>query len=368
MLEKIILKGIDNPRYPLIQGGMGAGISLMRLASAVSNEDAMGTISSVALDKFTSARVGKELNQVEAVAREIEDTKKASNFAAINIMVKLEGSYKNSIEGAVRGGANMILSGAGLPVDLPRLVEEYAGTKDHKISLVPIVSSARALKVLLNYWIKRNGYLPDAIVLEGPKAGGHLGFSYKEIRESGSNFLKDYDLFDVLLDPVLEITRERNIPVFVAGGIRTKEDILYAKKRGAAGVQIATPFIATYESGASDSFKQAIIDSNNEDVLTGSEEWGSPALFPFRYLKSSPLAEKKNGRFFCICSALLSSTDMSFPQKKGDCPELYVKPLKCDCPAKGNVLYDGVYTSGTEINSITRIRHAAEIIRELVEE
>ena len=366
MLEKIFFPWMDRPRFPIVQGGMGAGISLLPLASAVADADAICTLSSVALDQFTSARVGEKLNQVEAVVREVSDTKKAGGFAAINVMVKLVGSYRQSIEGAVKGGANMIVSGAGLPTNLPELVEQFAGTKNHNIALVPIVSSADVLDILINrYWMKQ-GHLPDAVVLEGPKAGGHIGFSYKTIKRSGANFLNDYDLFDVLLDPVLEVASRYSIPVFVAGGIRTHENIEYALRRGAAGVQIGSPFVATPESGASDHFKQVLIDSHNEDVLLGDETWGSPALYPFRYLRGSPLFSKKLGKYFCICSALFSSTTTAIPQKEGVCPEEYVKPLKGNCPARGNVLYNGLYTSGTEINTITRIRPAADIIRELV--
>jgi nitronate monooxygenase len=166
---------------------------------------------------------------------------------------------------------------------------------------------------------------------------------------------------------VLELAHMHgNIPVFVAGGIRTHDDILYALSRGAAGVQIGTPFVVTYESGASDHFKQTLINSKNEDVMLGDQSWGSPAGYPFRYLRGSPLVyEKSEGNYFCICSGLFSSTNTEIAMKEGDCPERYVRPLCGACLAQGNVIYKGLYTSGTEINTITRIRHAADIIKEL---
>jgi nitronate monooxygenase len=370
-LEKILLQCMDRPRYPIIQGGMGAGISLYPLASECSKHDIMGTLSSVALDQYTSARVGERLNLVDAVCREIIDTKDVGGFAAINIMVKLIGTYKDSIEGAVKGGANMIISGAGLPAYLPNIVKEFAnkhmGTEKHNIALVPIVSSAEALIVLLErYWLKQE-YIPDAIVLEGPKAGGHLGFSYKAVKAAGKDFLAAYDLFDVLLDPVLEIAQKYNIPVFVAGGIRTRAEIDYAISRGATGVQIATPFVPTYESGASEEFKQMILRSSNAEVMLSDENWGSPALYPFRYLKGSPLAQKKKGKSFCICAALVSSTDPAMQAKEGPCPEHYVLPSNGKCPAFGNVLYEGLYTSGTEIDSLIEMRSAADVIHDLVQ-
>jgi len=376
LLEKIFYEEwMDKPRFPVIQGGMGGGISLEELASAVNYAGAMGVVSSVALDQFTSARVGEKLNQMEAAAREVADTKKACGFAAINIMVKLVRDYEASVEGAVKGGANMIISGAGLPIELPTLVEKFAGTKDHHIALVPIVSSARALRIIIErYWMNAN-HLPDAVVLAGPKCGGHLGFSYREIEASGENFLKDYDLFDVLLTPVLKLvkkyeTKEHKIPVFVAGGIRTHEDVIHAIKQGATGVQVGTPFAASYESGACNDFKNTIIRSSNADVMLGSREWGSPTGYPFRYLRGSPLAQlgkNAENNYFCICSALLSSTKTDIPSRNGDCPWGYVKPLDKLCPANGkeNVIPNRLYTSGTEIDGIKEIRHAADIVNEL---
>jgi len=370
MLKKIYFDWMDTQRYPIIQGGMGAGISLFPLASAVSKAGAMGTISSVALDQFTSIRTGLILNQMQACEREIFDTIKASGFAAINIMVKLARDYAASVEGAVKGGVNMIISGAGLPTDLPRLVAQYAETKEHKIALVPIVSSASILEILINRSWGPFGHLPDAVILEGPKAGGHLGFRYKDIIKSKGNFLKDYDLFNVLLDPVLAITQKYNIPLFVAGGIRTKEDVKSAISRGCCGVQIGTPFVPTPESGASDCFKQMILEGCDGDVLISDESWGSPAGYPFRYLNNSPLAKKDrsaNDKYFCICTGLLASTNADIKFKKGSCPEGYVISKDGSCSAIGNVAYEGFYTSGIPIDGITEIRSVEEIIGELVE-
>ena len=153
ILEKNFrLKGISG-RYPIIQGGMGIGVSLYSLASAVGREGCIGTISSVALDQLVRKRLlesgeqvkdvkNRSMDFIEATAREVYDTKKDCGVVAINIMVALPNYYEQSVEGAVEGGANMIISGAGLPLNLPSLVEKYAG-EDHDINLVPIVSSAR---------------------------------------------------------------------------------------------------------------------------------------------------------------------------------------------------------------------------------
>ena len=357
---------MDRPRYPIIQGGMGIGISLVDLSSAVGLADAMGTNSSAGLDQLTSTRVGVQLNQCDAVARETSDTKKACGYAGINIMVKLESSYEASVEGAVKGGANMIISGAGFPLALPGLVAKFAGTKEHNIALVPIVSSDKTLQIITEHWLEGGFAPPSAVVIAGPKSAGHLGFNYRKIAQAGENFLKEYDLFDVLLPQVREYASKFNIPCFVSGGIRTRADIDRALSLGATGVHIGTPFVATFESGASDDFKQKLIASNNKDVLIGSPEWGSPAGYPFRYLRDSPLAQDKHGKHFCICCALGNSIKEPLSVKPGDCPERYVKPLKGNCPAQGNVIRKGLYTVSAEIDSITKIRHASEIIEELV--
>ncbi len=365
-IGKVKFSWADTERYPIIQGGMGIGISLMKLAAAVGLAGGMGTLSAAALDQLVSMRVGKQLTQVEAVAREVSDTKKACGYAAINIMVKAESSYEASVEGAVRGGANMIVSGAGFPLDLPKLVEKYYGSKNHPIALVPIASSVSTLRIVNEHWEKEGYAPPAAMVLAGPKCAGHLGFNNRKVTQAGENFLRDYDLFDVLLEPVLEYAAKYGTQVFVAGGIRTKTDIEQALARGAAGVQLGTPFVATHESNASDDFKQTLIRSSNKDVKLGSKDWGSPALFPFRYLAESPLAQEKIGQFFCICTALGTAMATPLSLKPGDCPEGYVKPLNGTCPAQGNVICKGLYTVGTEIDTITRLKYAREVIDDLV--
>ena len=377
-LEKIFYPWMDKPRLPIIQGGMGAGISLSPLAVAVAEADAIGTISSVGLNLFTSKRVNEKLNTIDAVAREVSDTKKLCGFAAVNIMAKLVTTYEDSIEGAVKGGANMIVVGAGLPTHLPQLVEKfhekYYGTKKHNIGIVPIVSSAQVLELIMHRYWKSNtkeGYKPDMIILEGPKAGGHIGWSYKAIEKSGENFLKEYDLFDVLLTEVLNFLNKNNynIPVIVAGGIRNNYDVLKALKLGAKGVQFASPLIVADESGASEEFKQATIDSKNEDILLGTRKWGSAAGYPFKHSRKSPLIyELSDSEYFCICRALICATPHSELTNNlcETCPEGYIRSSEGICPAMGNIINKALYTMGSEVNSITKRAPAAEIIRELI--
>lgn len=377
-LEKTFqLKGME-PRFPIVQGGMGIGISLYELASAVGRKECIGTVSSAALDQLTAKRLGRDrMSQVEATANEIADTRQSGSIAAINIMYALFSSYEQSIEGAIEGGVDIIISGAGLPMNLPSIVEKFTHTKDHAISLIPIVSSARALELICRRW-DRQGYRPDAVVLEGPKAGGHIGWNYSQVKKAGANFLKEYDLFAKLLNPVLDVAnRYQNdfgpIPVIVAGGIYTHEDITYALSRGAAAVQIGTRFAATEESGGSDLFKQAIVDASEEDITLATEDWGSPCKLPFRYLKTSPLAQKqRRGTEFCICTCLLATAGIDNTLKLGTkeypngCPEKCVLVPGQSCPAAGNADYTQFFTVGTEARRVKKIDPAGELIEELV--
>lgn len=376
-LEKTLkLKGME-PRYPIVQGGMGVGISLYDLASAVGKGGCVGTVSSAALDQLTPRRLGRErMDLIEATAVEIADTKRDGGVAAINIMCALFSSYQKSVEGAIKGGVDVIISGAGLPTSLPSIVEKVTGTKDHRINLVPIVSSDRALEIICKKW-DAQGYRPDAVVLEGPKAGGHLGWNYKQVKDAGERFLDEYDLFGKLFGPVMDVAAKYPnsfgpIPVIVAGGIYTHEDIVDALKRGAAGVQMGTRFAATEESGGSAIFKNTLVNAKKEDITVATEDWGSPCKLPFRYIKSSPLALKERKcSSFCICTCLLKSAGVDNTSKLGAqypprCPEQYVLLPGKVCPANGAVDYTDLVTCGSEGYRVNKIVPTKELIEELV--
>ncbi len=383
MLSKILeIKG--RKTFPIVQQGMGAGISLMNLAAAVAKEDCVGTISSVALNYLTARRLKKnKMSLYEATVKEVKDAKTAANgkgAIAMNIMCALFRDYKTSVEASIDGGIDMIVSGAGFPTrdrvlgdnhNLPKIVKEKYG-KNHNIALIPIVSNSAGLNYILKKW-KQEKYLPDAIIVEGPKAGGHLGFNYKKIKAAGDKFLEKYDLFKELLPPVLDLVNEKKnyknnlpIPVIVAGGIYTHKDIIYALNQGASGVGIGSRYAATYESTAPSEFKQAIIDSTKQDIVIADKLWGSPCGFPFRYIKKSPLADKKSGNSFCICSGLLAAADFYFPKKESiPCPEGYVIPPGKECPGKNNVKYQAIYTIGTNGHRIDKILGVKELTDEL---
>ncbi len=313
-------------RVPIIQGGMGAGVSMAPLAGAVAKEGGMGVLSSVALDILTSRRVGKQLDTQQATRREIEDAKALANggVIGINIMVALFRDYADAVKGALDAKVDAIISGAGLPVHLPEIVSSYKSKA--KTALIPIVSSGRALDIICKRW-KRFGFLPDAVIVEGPLAGGHLG--WKDLKD----IEKEENKLENLLTDVLETTKNYgNIPVIAAGGIYTHEDIVRILKMGASGVQMGTRFLATEESSATDEFKQAVVNCTKEDIIVAYRP-GSPCGMLFRLIKQSPMyqdalqqkrpclcnlgyvkfknycpAMDNNKDYFCICNGLITST------------------------------------------------------------
>ncbi len=326
-LKPLVIKG-KKISVPIIQGGMGVGVSLYPLAAAVAHEGGVGVVSSAVLDRLVSKRNGKKVNSYEAAYEEVSLSKQAGAGAGggvgINIMMALMRDYEASVRGALDAGVDFIISGAGLPLGLPAIQPP----KD--TALIPIVSSARALEIICKKWEKL-GYRPDAVVLEGPLAGGHLGFKFDEI-ESESNRLEN------LLPPVKDMAKKYgDFPVIVAGGVYLHDDIVRFMQMGADGVQMGTRFLATEESSASDEYKQAVVRAREEDILVAYQP-GSPCGLPFRIIRQSPMfqstlkrmrapkcdkgavllkdkegkfticpAKEDNDKFFCICNGLLSS-------------------------------------------------------------
>lgn len=243
---------------PLIQGGMGVGVSLSKLAGNVALNNCMGVISTAQVGFKDFSKRSQKVKNIEALREEIRKAKEISQgngMVAINAMVATN-DYKEMIQTAVESGIDAIISGAGLPLNLPELV----GDKD--VALAPIVSSAKALNLIIRSWLRKANRLPDFIVIEGFKAGGHLGFHKKDILTGNIQPLED------ILKDCLELLekKELSIPVFVAGGIYDKQDIAHFIDLGASGVQMATRFIATDECDASDEFKQAFVNASKEDI------------------------------------------------------------------------------------------------------
>jgi len=277
---------------PIVQGAMGVRVSLSSLSAAVANEGGIGTIASVGLGDINATKDEYELQSREALEQEIRKAKSMTNgHIAINVMSVLTNS-SDLIKTAVREGIKIIVVGAGLPLKLPELVE------DTSVNLLPIVSSGRAAGLILRTWDKRYGRTAAGIVLEGPLAGGHLGFSHEQLEQSDNYSLEK------LLPEVLEsikIYEEKygtKIPVIVGGGIFTGEDIARMLLLGASGVQIATRFVCTEECGVSQEFKQAYLDAKKEDIITIK----SPVGLPGRAIRNKFLVDlETNGKHKIKC-------------------------------------------------------------------
>jgi nitronate monooxygenase len=242
---------------PIIQGGMGVRVSGANLASAVANEGCAGIIASVGLGGFEDVSASKfvEINN-EGLRTAIRKARALSNgIIGVNVMVVLS-NYEELIGVCVEEKVDLIICGSGLPLDLPRM------TEGSNIKLVPIVSSARAFSIIYKKWKQNYNKVPDAVLLEGPMAGGHLGFSYNDIINNTTRTLEE--LVKELVDYV--DTLEEKIPVIAAGGIFDGQDIAKFLKIGASGVQMATRFVCTTECDVHDDFKQAYITSKKEDI------------------------------------------------------------------------------------------------------
>jgi nitronate monooxygenase len=257
---------------PIIQGGMGVGVSLSGLAAAVANEGGIGIISTAQIgyreeDFRTNTR---EANK-RALRNEIRMARKLSpkGVIGINIMVAMN-NYEEVARVALEEGIDLIISGAGLPLDLPKIASGF------KAKLAPIVSSAKAITIISKMWDKKNNCAPDLVIVEGPKAGGHLGFSMESLVENTVQ-----DLLDIVKEVIeaikpFEEKYNKKIPVVAAGGVFTGSDIAELIKIGAAGVQMATRFVATEQCDASLDYKMAYINSKQEDIKLVKSPVGMP--------------------------------------------------------------------------------------------
>lgn len=273
-------------KLPIIQGGMGVGISRSGLASAVANEGGVGVIAVVGLGLFEK-NFARNYTQasIDALQREIRKARElTSGVLGVNVMVALN-NFADMVKTAIAEKIDIIFSGAGLPLNLPEFL-----THDSKTKLVPIVSSGRAADLICRKWKDQYDYLPDAFVVEGPKAGGHLGFKLEQIHEPGFSIEKLIPEVKSQVK-VYEEKYNKSIPVIAAGGIYTGKDIMEIMDLGADGVQMGTRFVTTTECDASEKFKQTYIDSREEDL----EIIVSPVGMPGRAIKNDFIDRMKAG-------------------------------------------------------------------------
>jgi NAD(P)H-dependent flavin oxidoreductase YrpB (nitropropane dioxygenase family) len=306
---------------PIVQGGMGVGISLSGLASAVANEGGIGVISAAGIGMLESDSNSnyKEANK-KALRKEIKKAREmTTGIIGVNIMVALS-DYYDLLQVAVDECVDLVFLGAGLPLKIPQTLLPD-GSEKVTAKVVPIVSSARAARLIFQYWEKHYNHVPDAVVVEGPLAGGHLGFRKEQIRN------RDYTL-EKILPEIISVIKpyeehfNKSIPVIAAGGVYTGADIYKFIQLGAQGVQMATRFVATHECDASIEFKNAYLNCRKEDLTIIDSPVGLPGRAiqnqflekvsagnkrPFKChwvclktcdIKSSP---------YCICAALTNA-------------------------------------------------------------
>ena len=339
-------------KYPIMQGGMGVGVSMHKLAGNVAKEGGIGIISTADIG-YQDPEFEKDPMKanIKAIKTEIEEARKIApkGIIGVNVMVALS-NYAEIVRECVKNKIDLIVSGAGLPKDLPSFI------KGTKTKIAPIVSSGRAAKLIAKLWISKYNYAPDMIVIEGPEAGGHLGFKTEELLPENKPKLENITK-DVLKE-VKEIEKEsgKEIPVVVAGGIFDGKDIAKFLKLGASGVQMATRFVATEECDASDAFKQAYVNAKKEDIKIIK----SPVGMPGRAIRNEFIKKVESSKAkitkcynciktcnpaetpYCITRALINSV-------------------------KGN-LDEGLIFCGSNVDKINKIVTAKELMKELVNE
>lgn len=346
-------------KIPVIQGGMGVGVSLSKLAGAVAAEGGVGIISTAQIGyretTFDADPIGTNLKAIETEiqkARENDADIRAKKgiggkgIIGVNIMVATR-QYEDYVKAAVKAGIDLIISGAGLPMSLPELV------KGSSTLIAPIVSSLKSAQVILRYWQKKYDRLPDLVVIEGPKAGGHLGFSYDQLANMDElNFAEE---IKKIVAYVKECASAKgvHIPVVAAGGIYDRKDVEETMELGVDGVQMATRFVTTYECDASDAYKQTYINAKEEDITLVK----SPVGMPGRALNNAFLKRAKEGQIpHGRCHLCVSTCK---PMETPYCiTEALVAAVKGDVD-------NALLFCGTNAWRATKLEHVSDIMAEI---
>jgi NAD(P)H-dependent flavin oxidoreductase YrpB (nitropropane dioxygenase family) len=308
-----------NVKLPIIQGGMGIGVSMSKLAAAVANEGGIGIISGAQPGyKEDNFRVDNAAANVQGLMKEIRKAKELAPNGIIGVnFLAASKNYTELVMTAVKEKADLIISGAGLPKSLPDLV------KGSTTKIAPIVSSGKAAATIAKIWDRKYDFLPDAVIVEGPLAGGHLGFSPEVLKQETLPKLKDIvvEVIDALKP--YEEKYGRKVAVIAAGGVYSGQDMAEMLELGASGVQMSTRFVATEECDAHENFKQAYVDANEDDI----EIIVSPVGLPGRAIRNRFTELAKEGAHkvtrcynclkgcnpattpYCITDALVASVE-----------------------------------------------------------
>ncbi len=338
-------------RLPIVQGGMGVGVSLSNLAGAVAAAGGVGVISSAQIgfleEDFLSNTVEANIRALKEHVR-LAKEKSKGGIIGVNIMVALT-NYSKYVEAAIESGADIIISGAGMPTMLPKIA------KGSSIKLAPIISSLKGAKVLLKLWDRHNKIAPDMLVIEGPKAGGHLGFSKDTLETDIENF--DKVVPEIINEvKIYEEKYNKKIPVIIAGGVFDGFDIAKYLKLGASGVQMATRFVGTYECDASDKYKNSYIECKEEDIAIVS----SPVGMPGRAILNKFAKTSKEGKIpVTYCYNCLT------PCNPKDTPYCISKALIN--AVKGNV-DEGLLFCGSNAYKVNKLVSVKELMNELEQE
>lgn len=349
--KKELIIGNLTAKVPVIQGGMGVGVSLSSLAGNVARCGGIGLISTAQIG-WREADFKRFPRQANFRALQ-EEVKKAREIAkggiiGVNIMVATKG-YDEYVKEAVKAGVDVIVSGAGLPIDLPKLVE------GSQVKIAPIISNEKGVKVICKMYLKKYNRIPDFIVIEGPKAGGHLGFKKDELEKIEE--LHYEEEIKRIISYVRAFGEEQNtyIPVVVAGGIFDGEAMKEALSLGADGVQVATRFVTTYECDASTEFKQAYINAKKEDI----EILQSPVGMPGRAINNPFMKRSKQGKIpIDHCYQCISTC------KPKEIPYCITNALVQS--VKGNT-DNGLMFCGSNAYRCTKLEHVKDIMKEFEE-
>lgn len=339
-------------RIPIIQGGMGVGISMSGLAAAVANQGGIGVIATagIGMNEPDFYRNFAEAN-MRALREEIRKARAAtSGILGVNIMVALT-NFADMVKTAIEEGIDVVFSGAGLPLNLPKFKLPESNTK-----LVPIVSSGRAAAMLCKRWLEKFDYLPDALVVEGPRAGGHLGFKEEQLEHPDFALEKLVPEVIDAVKPFVEASGKA-IPVIAAGGIFTGADILKFIELGADGVQMGTRFVATEECDASLDFKQTYVNAREEDMMIIH----SPVGLPGRAIRNTFIEAMNRGEkepFRCPYHCIITCDY----QKSPYCIALALMNAK-----KGNLAH-GFPFAGANAYRVEKIIPVKELMDTLVRE
>lgn len=345
---KSLVIGDLTARVPVIQGGMGVGVSLSSLAGAVAAEGGIGVISTAQIGyrepDFDDDPIGANLRAIKTEIRKAREIAKGG-ILGVNIMVATR-KYEEYVKAAVEAGIDLIISGAGLPMELPKLVGAA------KTKLAPIVSSVKSAQVIMRYWWKKYNRLPDAVVIEGPLAGGHLGFHKEQLEDIDE--LQYDDEVRAIIEKVDETAaaHETDIPVIMAGGVYNREDMERYLEMGASGVQVATRFVTTYECDADNAYKQSYIDAKQEDIVIVQSPVGMPGraiLNPF--MKKAKAGQIPHGK----CHLCVSTC-------KPDATPYCITDALVNA-VKGNI-DDGLLFCGANAYRATKLEHVKDIMDE----